>query len=106
MPELNLRIHNLLERQRRYRQYLQQELILPTNTSDSSLLLWILFWRNSTGNRSQAGRYFFGVEQLAEQLHLSRSHLHRKLKVLVGLPPGMLSATTAFSGLPIICGKD
>ncbi|PSR52292.1 hypothetical protein AHMF7605_01525 [Adhaeribacter arboris] len=91
VPELNLRIHNLLERQRRYQEYLRQELSRPASTPAPSLptappdpFLEKLY----TVVAERLDDTAFGVEQLADQMNMSRVHLHRKLKTLVGLPAG------------------
>jgi transcriptional regulator GlxA family with amidase domain len=35
----------------------------------------------------------FGVEKMAEQMNMSRTNLHRKLKTIMGLPPSELIRT-------------
>ncbi|PSR51952.1 hybrid sensor histidine kinase/response regulator [Adhaeribacter arboris] len=91
VPELNLRLHNLLQRQRRYQQYLQQELVRPANTPTTSpppTPLDPFLEKLYQVVEARLDDTSFGVEQLAEELNVSRVHLHRKLKALVGLPAG------------------
>ncbi|PSR51875.1 hybrid sensor histidine kinase/response regulator [Adhaeribacter arboris] len=89
VQELNLRLHNLLERQRRYREYLQQELVRPASTPPATAAPTPLDPFLDKLYRVVEARLddtTLGVEQLAEELNVSRVHLHRKLKALVGLP--------------------
>jgi signal transduction histidine kinase/CheY-like chemotaxis protein/ligand-binding sensor domain-containing protein len=85
--ELQLRIHNLLERQRKLRDRIREELAIPQNgdfkkekpPQDIFLTrLYALLDEHLDDN-------LFGVDQLVDLIHLSRSSLHRKLKALTGM---------------------
>ena len=85
--ELQLRIHNLLERQRKLRDRIRGELAIPQNgdftkekpVQDIFLTrLYALLDEHLDDN-------LFGVDQLVDLIHLSRSSLHRKLKSLTGM---------------------
>ena len=85
--ELQLRIHNLLERQRKLRDRIRQELAIPQfedanieNPPQDIFLtrLYALLDEHLDDNG-------FGVDQLVDLIHLSRSSLHRKLKALTGM---------------------
>ena len=85
--ELQLRIHNLLERQKKLRDHIRKELSIPQNgeltkekpPQDIFLTrLYALLDEHLDDN-------LFGVDQLVDLIHLSRSSLHRKLKALTGM---------------------
>ena len=101
VQELNLRIHNLLERQHRLRERIRQELMRPGRADgqlegpepDAS--------HPETASPAPPNPFLeklynaieeklddtsFSVEELAEVANMSRVHLHRKLKALTGLP--------------------
>lgn len=99
VQELTLRVHNLLERQRRFRERMRQELARPVAAKpdqpnetqaiepvqlDSFLEKLYAIVEEKLDDSS------LSVEQLAEQLNLSRSSLHRKVKALTGLATGDL----------------
>ena len=86
--ELQLRIHNLLERQRKLRDRIRQELALPQNgeIKKEEQPQDIFLTRLYSLLDEHLDDSLFGVEQLADGLHLSRSSLHRKLKALSGMP--------------------
>ncbi|MDF7819963.1 two-component regulator propeller domain-containing protein [Runella sp. MFBS21] len=99
VQELVLRTHNLLERQRRYRERMRQELARPIPAkldppSESSATLAEPVPLNPFLEKLYAiveeklDDSSLSVEQLADQLHLSRSSLHRKVKALTGLATG------------------
>ncbi|MBD2699076.1 response regulator [Spirosoma sp. BT702] len=87
LHELRLRITNLLERQRRFRDQMRKVLTssdatLPaTDTSVSNPFLEQLYTLLDTHLDDST----FGVDELADKAYLSRMHLHRKLKNLTGL---------------------
>ncbi|GAB3705284.1 hybrid sensor histidine kinase/response regulator transcription factor [Spirosoma flavus] len=87
LHELRLRITNLLERQRRFREQLRKELTSPdgtlpaTDTPVSNPFLDQLYTLLDTHLDDSS----FGVDELADKAYLSRMHLHRKLKTLTGL---------------------
>ncbi|GAB3999737.1 hypothetical protein GCM10028807_50800 [Spirosoma daeguense] len=87
IQELRLRVTNLLERQRRLRDQIRKELTSPdatlpeTDTLASNPFLEQLYQLLETHLDDSS----FGVEELASHANLSRMHLHRKLKSLIGL---------------------
>ncbi|GAB3901200.1 hybrid sensor histidine kinase/response regulator transcription factor [Spirosoma agri] len=84
LPELLLRINNLLATRRRLRERLQHQLTAPV--PDPAALVHLPFvetlQRLLDQHLAEAG---FGVDQLAAGADLSRMQLHRKLKSLTGL---------------------
>ena len=85
VAELQLRVHNLLTTQRRFREQIQTELHSPVIRSLSEPahpFLQILYelLDQHLDNAS------FGAEELAQHADMSRMQLFRKLKALVGLP--------------------
>lgn len=85
--ELQLRIHNLLERQKKLRDHIRKELSTPQNgdlTKEKApqdiflTRLYVLLDEHLDDN-------LFGVDQLVDLIHMSRSSLHRKLKALTGM---------------------
>ncbi|RRB04325.1 hybrid sensor histidine kinase/response regulator transcription factor [Larkinella rosea] len=87
LEELRLRVANLLERQHRLREQVRKALIQPDspnnppNTPAPNPFLEQLYKLLDTYLDNSE----FGVDELATQMHLSRQHLHRKLKTLTGL---------------------
>ena len=97
VQELTLRVHNLLERQRRFRERMRQELARPVsakfNQPNDALatepVLLDPFLEKLYGIvEEKLDDSSLSVEQLADQLSLSRSSLHRKVKALTGLATG------------------
>ncbi|GAB3044976.1 two-component regulator propeller domain-containing protein [Spirosoma pulveris] len=95
VQELALRIHNLLERQHRLRERVRQELSRPVlnklETSHSvptepeiTLPPNPFLEKLYTIIETKLDDTSFSVEELADQLNMSRVHLHRKLKALTG----------------------
>ena len=85
-PELKARIKNLLEQRKRMHEHFQQfEIIIDKDkiTSVDEKFLQQTF--SSINDRLQDSN--FSVEELAENLAVSRSLLHKKLVVLLGEPP-------------------
>ena len=90
VEELTLRVHNLLEHQRRLGERIRKELSQPNTTPPEKksaplnpfLEKLYLILEDKLDDTS------FGVEELADQVNMSRVHLHRKLKALTGLPAG------------------
>ncbi len=83
--ELLLRIHNLLERQQKLRERIQQELNLPAGTSKETIPQDIFLTKLYELLDEHMDDDQFGVDQLTGNMNLSRSSLHRKLKALTGL---------------------
>jgi signal transduction histidine kinase/ligand-binding sensor domain-containing protein/DNA-binding NarL/FixJ family response regulator len=83
--ELLLRIHNLLERQQKLRDRIQQELGVPDEPPGEPVPQDIFLTKLYARLDEHLDDDNFGVDQLVELVHLSRSSLHRKLKALTGL---------------------
>lgn len=85
--ELNLRIYNLLERERRLRRRLQEELSKP---KEAGLATYVPKEDPFLGKlfkivEAHLEEREMGVTALAEELNLSRSQLHRRVRVVSGL---------------------
>jgi signal transduction histidine kinase/DNA-binding NarL/FixJ family response regulator len=95
--ELLLRIHNLLDAQKKWREHLRLELSRPEPppsrfpepgphppgaTQPVQDIFLTSLYTQVEAHLDDAG---FGVDQLVDLLHMSRSSLHRKLKSLTGL---------------------
>lgn len=90
VPELQLRVRNLLEQRRQYREWLKAQLASPdAPTNGPELQAPDPFLdRLNTLLESHLSDQTFGVDQLAQELAMSRMNLHRKLKAVVNLAPG------------------
>ncbi|MFD1141151.1 ATP-binding protein [Larkinella insperata] len=97
VPELNLRIHNLLERQRRLRERIRQELSQPDRADGQLVGAAGDPYQPSAPTDAFLQKLYakveeklddstFSVEDLAEQMAMSRVSLHKKVKALTGLP--------------------
>ena len=89
VQELMLRLHNMLERQRRYRERMQRELVQPDQSPDSPVQAEPadpFLQRVYQIIEEKLDDTLFSVEQLADNMNLSRSQLYRKVKALTGLP--------------------
>ncbi|NND30965.1 MAG: response regulator [Saprospiraceae bacterium] len=91
--ELLLRIHNQIElRQKLHRHYQHESSAsfneVMTTSTDQKFLIQM-----ETILERQLSDSNFGVVQLAQKLHLSRSQLHRKLKALTGQTPILIIRT-------------
>jgi signal transduction histidine kinase/AraC-like DNA-binding protein len=91
--ELLARVENLIESRKKLRQRYKKESILkPSEIAENSVdekflhkLMEIV--------ESQIGNEHFGVEQLSEEIGMSRSQLHRKLKALLDQGPNQFIRT-------------
>lgn len=85
--ELQLRIHNLLVRQSNLRKSIRKELAALQNGDfkKEEAPLDIFLVRLYALLDEHLDDNLFGVDQLVELIHLSRSSLHRKLKALTGM---------------------
>jgi signal transduction histidine kinase/ligand-binding sensor domain-containing protein/AraC-like DNA-binding protein len=85
--ELQLRIHNLLERQTKLRNRIREELAELQNADfkKEKAPLDIFLVRLYALLDEHLDDNLFGVDQLVDLIHLSRSSLHRKLKTLTGM---------------------
>jgi signal transduction histidine kinase/DNA-binding response OmpR family regulator/ligand-binding sensor domain-containing protein len=91
--ELQLRVHNLLERQRQLRKKLYAELSSPDQSvgpqgAQPATLQDIFVRKLYTVIENRLSDSTFGVEELAAELGVSRASLHRKAKSVTGLAPG------------------
>lgn len=89
VQELALRINNLLERQRRFREHIQKELSRPVNTEPDTkepIATDPFLARLYTVIEEKLDDTLFSVEALAAEMNMSRVHLYRKVKALTGLP--------------------
>ncbi len=87
VPELNLRVYNLLERERRLRQRLKEELLQPKEgepepglTSGDPFLTRLFEMVEAHLDEPE-----MGITALSERMSLSRSQLHRKVRAVSGL---------------------
>lgn len=90
MEELKTRISNLLAlrdklKTRYSRFYVPESGKGMQGTVDDRFMARVLFIINAN-----LGSFTFDAESLHEQLGMSRTHLTRKLKILIGLSPGIL----------------
>jgi DNA-binding response OmpR family regulator len=91
--ELLARVENLIESRKRLREKYKKESILkPAEIAENSIdekflnkLIEIV--------ENQIGNEHFGVEQLSEEIGMSRSQLHRKLKALLDQGPNQFIRT-------------
>ncbi|NIJ53772.1 hybrid sensor histidine kinase/response regulator transcription factor [Dyadobacter arcticus] len=93
IQELQLRVGNLLERQRRMRNQLRLKVSNPdqpalANPVDAVSLQDIFIKKLYRIIEERLDDTSFGVEELAEQVSMSRTSLHRKVKTLTGIAPG------------------
>jgi DNA-binding response OmpR family regulator len=87
--ELLLRVHNLLDGQQKLRDRLRQELLFPPGEKvENEGVQDIFLTRAYEELDRRLDDTTFGVDQLAEVLHISRSSLHRKMKSITGLSTG------------------
>ena len=83
VAELQLRVHNLLATQRRFREQLQTELHSPVAFVKPSHPFLQSLYQLLDQHLDDAA---FGAEELARRVNMSRMQLYRKLKALAGLP--------------------
>ncbi|MDQ2657050.1 MAG: helix-turn-helix domain-containing protein, partial [Bacteroidota bacterium] len=91
--ELLLRVRNLIESRQRLRdKYLQTMVLKPSDVAvtsvDEKFLLRIMDLLEI-----HFGDEKFGVEELGDEIGMSRSQLHRKLKALLGQGPNQFIRT-------------
>lgn len=87
VPELNLRVHNLLERERLLRRRLQQQLSKPDEEGGGMALRGGDPFLNKLFETVEAHleETDMGISDLSEKMNLSRSQLHRKVRAVSGL---------------------
>lgn len=83
VPELNLRVYNLLERQRRMRAYVQNQLGSPSFESTQELDPFLTKFYNIIDQ--DLDNSSVSVEELASRMNMSRSQLHRKLRAVANM---------------------
>ena len=94
IQELQLRVSNLLERQRLMREKLRAEMSTPERNPPETdehtvTTLQDIFVQKIYGIvEEKLGDTSFGVEELSGEIGMSRASLHRKVKTLTGMPPG------------------
>ncbi|WP_138994172.1 hybrid sensor histidine kinase/response regulator transcription factor [Larkinella sp. C7] len=86
VPELNLRVYNLLDRQRRLRTHLQSQISSPPSEQGNERELDPFLVRFYGVIEQDLDNSSVGVEELAACMNMSRSQLHRKLRAIAGLP--------------------
>jgi AraC-like DNA-binding protein len=85
--ELQVRIHNLFERQSKLRKRIHEELssLQKDGIKKEEAPLDIFLVQLYALLDEHLDENLFGVDQLVDLIHLSRSSLHRKLKTLTGM---------------------
>ena len=83
VPELNLRIRNLLELQKKQREHLFKDITRKEKTGTVEDKFLKRIYAITEDNLDDKD---FSVDELAAALHMSRSSLHRKTKTLFDLP--------------------
>jgi signal transduction histidine kinase/AraC-like DNA-binding protein len=87
--ELRARIANLIEQRKKlalkYKAEISNATIAPTTQEASLGEKFLLKAKQIVDNN--IGNSGFGVEQMAEEIHLSRAQLFRKLKAIAGISP-------------------
>ncbi|MGM9509016.1 ATP-binding protein [Larkinella sp. GY13] len=86
VPELNLRVYNLLERQRRLRAHIQKQLSSPSAELRKSVELDPFLTKFYDEIEQDLDDSSVSVEQLASRMNMSRSQLHRKMRAVAGMP--------------------
>jgi DNA-binding response OmpR family regulator len=86
--ELTIRIHNLIEQRRKLRAIFSKEIILQPKhvllpSRDATFMTKLLALMEK-----KYGDADFSVEELSEEVNMSRMQLHRKLKALTDQSPG------------------
>ncbi|MGV3604451.1 MAG: ATP-binding protein [Dyadobacter fermentans] len=88
VPELNLRVYNLLERQRRLRAHIQSQISAPSPQSGKAVELDPFLTKFHEMIERDLDDSSVSVDQLASRMNMSRSQLHRKMRALAGMPVG------------------
>jgi signal transduction histidine kinase/AraC-like DNA-binding protein/streptogramin lyase len=85
--ELLLRIHNLLDAQQKLRDRVRMELSRPgvASPEPGPPVLDVFLTKLYSLLDEHLDDAYFGVDQLADLVHMSRSSIHRKLKGITGL---------------------
>ena len=85
VPELNLRIYNLLERQRRTRANLQSRISSPPQEHEQKQELDPFLAKLYDIIDQDLDNSSLSVEELASRMNMSRSQLHRKLRAVADM---------------------
>ncbi|WP_187293460.1 hybrid sensor histidine kinase/response regulator transcription factor [Dyadobacter fermentans] len=86
VPELNLRVYNLLERQRRLRAHIQGQISSPLSEPGKAIELDPFLTKFHEMIEQDLDDSSVSVDQLASRMHMSRSQLHRKMRAVAGMP--------------------
>jgi len=85
--ELKVRIRNLIQQRKRLAEKFKERiLVMPTPHEEQSLDVKFLFKARQVVEKNLEG-VAFGVEQMAEEMGFSRTHLLRKIKALTNISP-------------------
>ncbi|MDQ4141134.1 MAG: ATP-binding protein, partial [Bacteroidota bacterium] len=87
LPELKLRLRNLLDHQQKLRQYYQQQLSSPEVVSPMESVQDKFLQMLYQVLEDQLDNSKFDVDELADATAMSRRTLHRKITALTGLTP-------------------
>lgn len=87
VEELKIRITNLIQQRKRLAQKYKERRVVLAVTQESSIDDRFLEKVRTIAEKN-LGNFLFSVEIMAEEIGLSRTQLHRKLKALTGLSTG------------------
>jgi len=85
--ELQLRISNLIESRRNLSEKYSREIVLKPGDVSVESVDDMFLEKLKTLLEKNLGNEMLGVDDLAGELNMSRSQLHRKMKALTNLPP-------------------
>lgn len=85
VPELNMRVYNLLERQRRLRAHIQSQISSPQTEVGNVQELHPFLMKFYAVLDRELDDSSIGVEDLAARMNMSRSQLHRKMRAVVDM---------------------
>ncbi|SOD82464.1 response regulator [Spirosoma fluviale] len=86
VDELKLKLHNILDRQRKLREHYHRELIQSENTVAAESVKDSFVHTLNKLIEAQLDDTTFGVDELAKEAGMSRRTLHRKLTALINMP--------------------
>jgi DNA-binding response OmpR family regulator len=87
MPELKVRISNLLTQREKLKDHYSRSLVTTLSTSEMESIDDKFMKKVVTIVNKRMSDFSFDVRSLQEELGMSRMHLFRKLKALTGIPP-------------------
>ncbi len=85
--ELQVRIANLIENRRKLSEKYSREIVLKPGDVSAESVDDLFLEKLKTLLEKNLANEMLGVDDLAGELHMSRSQLHRKMKALTNLPP-------------------